>query len=107
MAQCPIYGDKKPGPNCTGNYIVNRPDLKSNSSELSVFYQCCPSCGRHNQNVCARKRSSPASSRLARDRITSDKPNKWALIGRFTQNRDCSRSEEHTSELQSRLHLVC
>ena len=42
MAQWPIYGDKKPGPNCTGNYIVNRPDLKQNSSELSVFYLVLP-----------------------------------------------------------------
>jgi len=73
MAQWPIYGDKKPGPNCTGNYIVNRPDLKQNSSELSVFYLVLPELQKAKSRTYARrKRSSPASSRLARDRITSN-----------------------------------
>src|SRR2546429_6673728 len=31
----------------------------------------------------------------------------WASIHRCASRRDRPRSEEHTSELQSRLHLVC
>jgi hypothetical protein len=54
MAQRPIYGDKKPGPNCTGNYIVNRPDLKQNSSELSVFYLVLPELQKAKSRTYAR-----------------------------------------------------
>src|SRR2546422_2234869 len=35
-------------------------------------------------------------------------PSGWIMVTwRGEMKSDCSRSEEHTSELQSRLHLVC
>src|SRR2546429_4680793 len=50
---------------------------------------------------------------VARDLAASGKPEGLCVIareqtaGRGRQGRSWSRSEEHTSELQSRLHLVC
>src|SRR5690625_5399695 len=34
-------------------------------------------------------------------------PRSWAIARAIAQDRGASRSEEHTSELQSRGHLVC
>src|SRR5256884_853212 len=45
---------------------------------------------------------SPGAFALACKRTLASRPPPMALLARA-----CSRSEEHTSELQSRLHLVC
>src|SRR2546430_5563744 len=46
-----------------------------------------------------------AWARLARGRRSSD-PRLWPF-SETQSRRECSRSEEHTSELQSQSHLVC
>src|SRR2546429_5202255 len=49
---------------------------------------------------------SPAARRF--DLLGTKKPVRRAAADRFgTRNANLPRSEEHTSELQSRLHLVC
>src|SRR2546429_3831758 len=46
--------------------------------------------------------------RCPQDTITSREcPNSLVLPGSFLHHNSACRSEEHTSELQSRLHLVC
>src|SRR2546422_1133023 len=57
-------------------------------------------------------RSRPAQRRLL-PHLRGDDGRRWELLGREYQrpagqrHDDAERSEEHTSELQSRLHLVC
>src|SRR2546429_6022623 len=52
-----------------------------------------------------RRRSPPATARRAARR-SSTCGNSWRSIS-SCPGRSAKRSEEHTSELQSRLHLVC
>src|SRR5205809_5661823 len=46
-------------------------------------------------------------SRLSLRGVGSDPPARTRWLGPFGAGADPNRSEEHTSELQSRLHLVC
>src|SRR2546429_7270675 len=50
------------------------------------------------EGLCFQKSSEGAAEGIARSRLTS---------GTIVRRGSASRSEEHTSELQSRLHLVC
>src|SRR2546422_8536199 len=61
-------------------------------------------CGATRRSLATASSTSPClrtSSRRARWRVAT------ACTGRATAGRSGRRSEEHTSELQSRLHLVC
>src|SRR2546422_6355382 len=51
--------------------------------------------------------SRPAGTRTARTSTWRSTPSKWLSRATISTLSPSWRSEEHTSELQSRLHLVC
>src|SRR2546422_2707965 len=57
---------------------------------------CCCVCRRHGRMV-----------RRTQTRQLHHHPNSSGTQGAQSESSACLRSEEHTSELQSRLHLVC
>src|SRR2546422_11767339 len=61
---------------------------------------CASSCGTSTRKRAVFARSSPGSRYRRRSSRTSSRP-------AATSTGRTGRSEEHTSELQSRLHLVC
>src|SRR2546422_365469 len=85
------------------------PSLVDLNSTLAPVYSTCASCGEIKSGAVHWKRYFPSpagwpSGLSGQGLMIRKKPVRWSTRARKPE---LSRSEEHTSELQSRLHLVC
>src|SRR4030043_682108 len=81
-------------------------------SEIIAFHECSVTgytFARHltKEQMLEIAEYIPEGESIARLTMIAEKNNIVILAGLFEKDRDNNRSEEHTSELQSRLHLVC
>src|SRR2546422_4907519 len=86
------------------NRELTRRRLEAGELQLAVERRACVRVGRPRSFVAARE--DVANLRSAHGLLHEHKP-PWLAVANRGREPSETRSEEHTSELQSRLHLVC
>src|SRR5687768_17622688 len=86
--------------------MVPRPPMSTLFPYTTLFRSCLLNVGRK-MNGSKRTPSSPRLLSEAARRCSSSQGAPISSNGRVVPRPSLRRSEEHTSELQSRLHLVC